>query len=519
MLYSATVLIMLLSVVILIAQTWESSSLAKANKIAFTVTFVLVALSQVSEWGALQLNGLNAAGDVPLLLCKLVDYVATPSSAVAMAFSLGKPPAPRVALGVLGLNLLLQLASLFTGWTFFVNDQGMYCHGPLYLAYAVVVCLAIAYLAVSVAKAGSRHRRRNVISLTLIVTLVVTGFVLQNISSEMRVANCADLFAVAMIFIHFREYGHMDMEEQLDSSRKDIDLRQQMLETLARDQISLHLVDLRDETILPIASNQIIDDLIAPHKTIKDKITFAMRALTSPNYLEPMMLFIDFNSLPQRLHDRDSISLEFVGNKNGWCRAAFTVVDRDEQGYAQKVLYSVTAIDEQKRFEAELRKLSVSDVLTGLFNQRGYRESVEKLANEPLPADLVVVAMDVNGLKAVNDTYGHSAGDDLLVAVGQCLRSSFGELGACYRLGGDEFAGLLRCTDEQLQDALAKMSRFIAGWTHPVIPQMSISLGWAAAADHPEATAQELQELADSFMYEDKRRFYQAHGMDRRRGM
>ena len=179
----------------------------------------------------------------------------------------------------------------------------------------------------------------------------------------------------------------------------------------------------------------------------------------------------------------------------------------------------MTAIDEQKRFEAELRKLSISDVLTGLFNQRGYKESLEKLADQPLPTDLVVVTMDVNGLKAVNDTYGHSAGDDLLVAVGQCLRSSFGELGACYRLGGDEFAGLLRCSAEQLQEALTKMNRFIADWTHPVIPQMSISLGWAAAADHPEATAQELQELADSLMYEDKRRFYQTHGMDRRRGM
>lgn len=518
MLYSATVLIMVISTVILITQTWESGSLPRRSKVAFTVTFSLVALSQVSEWGALQLNGAHVAAGVPLLLCKLVDYMATPGSAVAMAFSLGRPPCPRLALGVLGLNCLFQLASLLTGWTFYVDNQGIYRHGPLYAVYMVVVSLAIVYLAAAIVKTGGRHRRRNVASLFMIVVLVVTGFVLQNVSSQMRVANCADLFAVAMIFIHFREYGHQDMEDRLDNSMKDVDLRQRMLATLARDQISLHLVDLTDETVLPIVSNETIDGLIAPHATIRGKITSAMQALTTPNYLEPMMLFIDFDSLPRRLHDRDAISIEFVGIKNGWCRAAFTVVNRDEDGYAVQVLYSVTAIDEQKRFEAEIRKLSVTDVLTGLMNQRGYKESIELLLGAPLPENLVMVAMDVNGLKVVNDTFGHSAGDELLVGVGQCLSSSFGGLGTCYRLGGDEFAAILHCDKRRLDEALEDMRRFIDGWTHPIVPQMSISVGYAALADHPAMTLKELEDLADSFMYEDKRRFYETHGMDRRRG-
>ena len=76
------------------------------------------------------------------------------------------------------------------------------------------------------------------------------------------------------------------------------------------------------------------------------------------------------------------------------------------------------------------------DVLTGFPNRRQYEDELKKLLTEPVPEDLVYIAIDMNGLKEVNDTYGHDVGDSLIVGAAQCIEQCFGKLGKRYRIGG-----------------------------------------------------------------------------------
>ena len=137
----------------------------------------------------------------------------------------------------------------------------------------------------------------------------------------------------------------------------------------------------------------------------------------------------------------------------------------------------------------ELEDASYSDALTGLKNRRSADEMMEKLQQEE---NLTVVCFDVNNLKRTNDTQGHKAGDDLLIRAAECIRESFGE---GYRTGGDEFMVFsLDFRPEQVEDFRC-LTR---------AREISVAVGYASSAEHPGATPEELERLADAEMYRDK---------------
>ncbi len=99
-------------------------------------------------------------------------------------------------------------------------------------------------------------------------------------------------------------------------------------------------------------------------------------------------------------------------------------------------------ITERKQAEEVLREHARRDPLTSLLNHRGVTEELRRLVSRPRETTRFAVAMiDVDGMKAVNDTYGHQAGDAVLVATGQALSVDGAVVG---RYGGDEFIAILR---------------------------------------------------------------------------
>lgn len=94
----------------------------------------------------------------------------------------------------------------------------------------------------------------------------------------------------------------------------------------------------------------------------------------------------------------------------------------------------------------ELEELSITDELTGLYNQRHFHDRLEKEVrrNRRQEHPLCLLFFDVDGLKTYNDTYGHLVGDDVLKAVAQSLSQKIREnVDSGYRYGGDEFAVIL----------------------------------------------------------------------------
>jgi diguanylate cyclase (GGDEF)-like protein/PAS domain S-box-containing protein len=178
-------------------------------------------------------------------------------------------------------------------------------------------------------------------------------------------------------------------------------------------------------------------------------------------------------------------------------------------------------ITEQKRTEDALRRLSTTDELTGLLNRRGFfllAEQQRRLARRK-KADLLLLYIDVNHFKQINDTYGHHEGDQVLVELGELLRSCYRdsdilarvteEFELLARMGGDEFVVLAVDATENSEEILtARLRDRLNEYNdqRPTRPyRISLSVGSVRVAAEPDVTIDALLAAADRRMYEDKR--------------
>jgi diguanylate cyclase (GGDEF)-like protein/PAS domain S-box-containing protein len=164
-------------------------------------------------------------------------------------------------------------------------------------------------------------------------------------------------------------------------------------------------------------------------------------------------------------------------------------------------------VTDRKRLEDELRHQARTDPLTGLLNRAAFSERLAAATASVDPAaPPAVLFVDVDDFKGVNDSLGHAAGDDLLVAVAGRLNGDVRAEDVVARLGGDEFAVLLaEADDERLRDVAG---RLLTSLRAPVVLggttlSMTASVGGALGA--PGDTAESLLHRADTAMYEAKR--------------
>jgi two-component system cell cycle response regulator len=143
-----------------------------------------------------------------------------------------------------------------------------------------------------------------------------------------------------------------------------------------------------------------------------------------------------------------------------------------------------------------------TDALTGLANRGRLQVDLPirfEEASERRPLSLLL--FDLNGFKHYNDTFGHPAGDELLVRLGRALLDAVGEDGTAYRIGGDEFCVLLHCTSERF-DAV---SRAAAQALTAAGPGYAVSSSWGIVeVPTEEADPDSAMQLADVRMYAQK---------------
>lgn len=183
------------------------------------------------------------------------------------------------------------------------------------------------------------------------------------------------------------------------------------------------------------------------------------------------------------------------------------------------IVFAIIFIRERKALReiAEKRKVSITDDMTGLFNHRAYEEDCLKILETDALSDITMIMMDVNGLKNTNDTYGHMAGDELIIGAANCIQTSMGEYGKVYRTGGDEFVALLQCSGQELQDMIQTFEHIVDRWKGTYESELSISKGIVVAAEHGHLSFDEMKQLADKLMYEDKDEYYRRTGKQRGR--
>jgi diguanylate cyclase (GGDEF)-like protein/PAS domain S-box-containing protein len=162
-----------------------------------------------------------------------------------------------------------------------------------------------------------------------------------------------------------------------------------------------------------------------------------------------------------------------------------------------------TAI-ERKSSEERIKHLSFHDSLTGLYNRAYFEEELERY-NFPRYYPLSVVMLDVNGLKVINDTFGHQEGDRLLQHLSQILTSVSRQGDILARIGGDEFAILLpSTTSEEAYKFCQRIKKACQqDKIEPIYLRPNISLGHATQ-EGKYKDVNSLIKVADRNMYQDK---------------
>lgn len=168
---------------------------------------------------------------------------------------------------------------------------------------------------------------------------------------------------------------------------------------------------------------------------------------------------------------------------------------------------------QMKQLAEQQTEYAYKDQMTGLKNRRAYTEAVQRMSND-LPVNCCVVMFDVNGLKTVNDTYGHEAGDELIIAAAQCICSAFEGVDLVFRLGGDEFCLITTGTEEEAKRCLEQLDQQTAAWNGQRIHGFSVSYGLVAADG--QSDMETILKEADQRMYDYKDNYYQTTGRERR---
>ncbi|MGH4138355.1 HD domain-containing phosphohydrolase [Clostridium sp.] len=176
-----------------------------------------------------------------------------------------------------------------------------------------------------------------------------------------------------------------------------------------------------------------------------------------------------------------------------------------EDIYVQDKKYCFTAINdvtEIKHKQEEIEHLSYYDQLTGLYNRRFYEEELMRLdTTRNLP--LTIVMGDVNGLKIVNDSFGHVKGDELLKKVAGVIKLGCREDDIIARLGGDEFVIILPKTDGFEADQIIKRINNLSSKEKIESIDISISFGYETKNTEKEKT-EEIFKKAEDHMYKKK---------------
>ncbi|MBY4895691.1 GGDEF domain-containing protein [Cupriavidus sp. AU9028] len=173
-----------------------------------------------------------------------------------------------------------------------------------------------------------------------------------------------------------------------------------------------------------------------------------------------------------------------------------------------QVLVSLTDITARKKAEAYVEFLGKHDVLTKLHNRAYYEDELARLSRKG-PWPVSVIAVDLNGLKQINDQLGHGDGDSLLRRAGEALKKAVGDGFCIARVGGDEFMVLLPDRDERATATVIAQIEQVVELNNQFYPGAPLNFALGAATCAPGERLTDTVKIADARMYEAKRAYYE----------
>ena len=397
--YTTIIIMTILTLCVLMILIHANGRLTKKEKNGFAAICIMIALAAAAEWLAVLLDGAPMWTYKLHLVAKCLDYSLTPLCCLPFVRQLSKNVRLiRLVTAILCANILFEIASIFTGWAYYLDGQNIHRHGSLYFLYIVVFIASAVFVVAAFLEYGRRYENKNRGPLFAIIALLAASILLQEyFGGEVRTVYLGMAVCISMLYIHYIEFAQIDQDR--------------------------------------------------------------------------------------------------------------TVTEKDAQ-------------------------LS-HDALTGVQSRFAYMQTLAKYPDgASLPQSLAAFETDLNGLKTVNDTLGHEAGDILLRGAGAVLMKVIGDKGSVFRTGGDEFVILLDTARMAAEEAERQIRMEAEKWSPAEqmrageqqakqeaqkTMELSFSIGYACTAELPELDLLQLVHEADQRMYEDKERYYRMPEHERRR--
>lgn len=265
----------------------------------------------------------------------------------------------------------------------------------------------------------------------------------------------------------------------------------------------IRVINVNQQTLSMFAAES-QDELVA-------KLGLVFRDEMQESFAEQLIDLWDGKTVQMREVVNYSLSGELIN-----IHMQFAVLPNHQDNW-DLVLVSLIDITARKKAEAYLEYLGKHDALTKLRNRAFYVDELNRISRKG-PWPLTVMAMDLNGLKRVNDTEGHAAGDAILRRAGEVLaNATVGQPYCVARIGGDEFVALLPGSDERLAVGLQERIQSMIDMNNQFYPgqrlNMAIGIASASSAAQVEAALME----ADQAMFRHKTQFYEESKLERRR--
>ena len=280
------------------------------------------------------------------------------------------------------------------------------------------------------------------------------------------------------------------------------------IQAVANIYVGMIRINLKDDTITCIQSNPDLDALLEGHFNDFSKRATAMAEKISADQSRDLLKqFMNPETLEERLRDTRYITQEFMDDKERWIRLRFIVINRMADGSLHHVLMAFESIDEDRKRQEVLRKLSETDLMTGIRN-RGSGERLVRRAMAERRCGMFCL-LDADKFKSINDIYGHAVGDKVIIAIADCMKKTFRDSDIIFRLGGDEFSAFSEGVKDKTiaQRIIKRLFDNIDQITIPELQDRKITLS-VGVTFYPATHADSFEAMyqrADSGTYESKK--------------
>ncbi|MDD7699254.1 MAG: GGDEF domain-containing protein [Spirochaetia bacterium] len=419
-------------------------------------------------------------------------------------------------------QIFLVLLNIKFPLIFFISADGNYVtckYRPLCFFSQYFIYLLIFISCVSNKKSDNIVSRKFAAFLFCVITLIVMG-TFQFLFVDYPFYSYSYLFACCIIqlFVITREYDEFQLkeknilqskvekqQEELELSGKKISEQFEILNAMSDIYSYINVIDFEKMIIVRFDSFFHSIKTFELGKEIHSSLNTKLVDHILSEQKEAFLQFTDLNTVQKRMINKNVITAEFLSTVLGWLRVQYIRVNREN---ANRVVYTVQNIDDEKRREEQLIYISQTDELTKVYNRRFYEQQLSEYSEKSPPKDFVFMLFDLNGLKAVNDSLGHNAGDELIKGVASCLIRTFGNSGQIYRIGGDEFVVMLFADEKKFNAMNDDFNDIISNWSGEFVKGISVSYGYVSTKEFPKMSVHEMSMLADKRMYENKAAYY-----------